>query len=51
MDKISEKDIAKRNNVSHNTVNRIIHTISNRKVLPGVLPTIINIDEFKATKD
>lgn len=51
MDKISEKDIAKRNNVSHNTVNRIIHSISNKKVLPGVLPTIINIDEFKATKD
>ena len=51
MDKISEKDIAKRNNVSHNTVNRIIHSISNKKVLPSTLPTIINIDEFKATKD
>lgn len=51
MDKISEKDIAKRNNVSHNTVNRIIHSISNKKVLPGVLPSVINIDEFKATKD
>ena len=51
MDKISEKDIAKRNNVSHNTVNRIIHSISNKKVLSGVLPTVINIDEFKATKD
>ena len=51
MDKISEKDIAKRNNVSHNTVNRIIHSLSNKKVLPGLLPSIINIDEFKATKD
>ena len=51
MDKISEKDIAKRNNVSHNTVNRIIHSLSNKKVLPGVLPSIINIDEFKATKN
>lgn len=51
MNKISEKDIAKNNNVSHNTVNRIIHSISNKKVLPGVLPTIMNIDEFKATND
>lgn len=51
MDKISEKDIAKRNNVSHNSVNRIIDSISNKKVLPGTLPSIINIDEFKATKN
>lgn len=51
MTKSSEKDIATRNNVSHNSVNRIIHSISNKKVLPGVLPSIINIDEFKATKD
>ena len=51
MNKSSEKDIAIRNNVSHNTVNRIIHSISNKKVLPGVLPTVMNIDEFKATKD
>ena len=51
MDKISEKDIAKRNNVSHNTVNRIIHSISKKSVLPGILPTIMNIDEFKATND
>ena len=51
MNKISEKDIAKRNNVSHNTVNRIIDSISNKKVLPGTLPSIINIDEFKATKN
>lgn len=51
MTKSSEKDIAKRNNVSHNSVNRIIDSISNKKVLHGVLPTVINIDEFKATKD
>ena len=51
MDKISEKDIAKRNNVSHNSVNRIIDEMSRKKVLPGVLPSIIHIDEFKATKD
>lgn len=50
-DKLSEKDIAKRNNVSHNTVNRIIHELSRKTVLPGVLPDIINIDEFKATRD
>ncbi len=49
--KISEKDIAKRNNVSHNTVNRIIHSLAKKKVLPGILPQSINIDEFKATKD
>lgn len=53
MDKISEKDIAKRNNVSHNTVNRILHELSVKTVLPhsGILPEVINIDEFKATKN
>lgn len=51
INKSSEKDIAIRNNVSHNTVNRIIHSISSKKVFPGVLPTIMNFDEFKATKD
>lgn len=51
MNKSSEKDIALRNNVSHNAVNRIIHELSSKKVLPGVLPSIMNIDEFKATKD
>lgn len=51
MNKSSEKDIAIRNNISHNTVNRIIHSISKKSVLPGILPTIMNIDEFKATKD
>lgn len=51
MNKISEKDIAKRHNVSHNKVNRMIHDLSNKKVLIGTLPTIMNFDEFKATKD
>lgn len=51
MDKISEKDIAKRHNVSHNKVNRIMHQLSKKTVLPGYLPTIMNFDEFKATKD
>ena len=51
MDKISEKDIAKRYNVSHNKVNCIMHKLSRKTVLPGTLPTIMNFDEFKATKD
>lgn len=32
-------------------LNIIIHFISNKKLLIGILPTIITIDEFKATKD
>lgn len=51
MNKITEKDIAIRHNVSHNHINRIIDNLSKKTVLPGTLPTIINIDEFKATKD
>ena len=51
MDKISEKDIAKKYNVSHNFVNCIINHLSRKAVLPGPLPTIMNFDEFKATKD
>lgn len=53
MNKISEKDISIKNNVSHNTVNRILHELSYKSVLPhsGILPDIINIDEFKATRD
>lgn len=53
MDKISEKDIAKRNNVSSNHVNRILHQISEDKLVKnnGTLPSIMGIDEFKATKD
>lgn len=53
MQKGSEKDIARRNNVSSSSVNRILHDIS--KDLPiknnGVLPTVMGIDELKATKD
>ena len=51
MRKISEKDISKLFNVSHNTVNRIMHTLSKKTILPGTLPIVMNFDEFKATKD
>ena len=53
MDKISEKDIAKRNNVSPNHVNRILDTISQDKLIKnyGKFPEKIGIDEFNATKD
>ena len=51
MNKISEKDIAKRNNVSSNKVNHIMHELSRKTVLPGTLPTVMSFDEFKATKD
>ena len=53
MQKGSEKDIAKRNNVSSNHVNRILHQISEDKLIKnnGKLPTIMGIDEFNATKD
>ena len=53
MQKGSEKDIAKRNNVSTNHVNRILHQISEDKLVKnfGKLPTVMGIDEFNATKD
>lgn len=51
MNKISEKDISKHFNVSHNKVNHIMHELSRKTVLPGILPTIMNFDEFKATKN
>ena len=53
MQKGSEKDIAKRNNVSTNHVNRILHQISEDKLVKnyGKLPSIMGIDEFNATKD
>ena len=53
MQKGSERDIAKRNNVSTNHVNRILHQISEDKLIKnnGKLPKIIGIDEFNATKD
>ena len=53
MQKGSEKDIAKRNNVSPNHVNRILDSISNDKLIKnyGKLPEKLGIDEFNATKD
>ena len=53
MKKGSEKDIAKRNNVSPNHVNRILDTISQDKLIKnyGKSPEKIGIDEFNATKD
>ena len=53
MEKGSEKDIAKRNNVSTNSVNRILDEISKDKLIKnyGRLPNILGIDEFNATKD
>lgn len=53
MEKGSEKDIARRNSVSSCTVNRILNTISEDKLVKnnGTLPTIMGIDEFKATSD
>ena len=49
----TEKDIARNNNVSTNTVNRILHSISEDKLLKrhGHLPKIFGIDEFKGPKD
>ena len=52
MDKISEKDIAKRANVSVCKVDEILDNISFKKVLKHEkLPIQMNWDEFKATKD
>ena len=53
MNKGSEKDISKRNNVSSCTTNRILHKISQDKIIKnnGILPKKMGIDEFNATKD
>ncbi len=53
MSKNSEKDTAFRNNVSTNTANRILSNISKDKLIAnnGKLPSVMGIDEFKATKD
>ena len=53
MQKGSEKDIARRNNVSSSSVNRILHDISEDLPIKnnGILPTVMGIDELKATKD
>ena len=53
MNKGSEKDISKRNNISTNSTNRILNEISKDKLVKnnGLLPEIIGIDEFSSTKD
>lgn len=52
MTKSSEKDIAIRNNISATSVNRILDSISKKTILRhSSLPTHMNWDEFKATKD
>ena len=53
MTKDTEKNIAKRNNISTNSVNRILDSISSDKYVRhnGHLPTSFGIDEFSATKD
>ena len=53
MNKGSEKDISKRNNVSTNSTNRILDEISNDTIVKnnGILPDKFGIDEFMGTKD
>ena len=52
MEKQSEKDIAKRMDVSASTINRTLNDISSHTVLRhSSLPKSMNWDEFKATKD
>ena len=52
MEKQSEKDIAKRMDVSVSVVDRILNDISTKAVLRhSTLPKEMNWDEFKATKD
>lgn len=53
MKKGSEKDISERNNISTNSTNRILDEISKDKLVKnnGLLPEVIGIDEFSATKD
>ena len=53
MNKGSEKDISIRNNISTNSTNRILDEISNDTIVKnnGLLPEVLAIDEFNATKD
>ena len=52
MKKISEKDIADDVNVSTSSVNRVLNYISSNTILKHEhLPSSMNFDEFKATKD
>lgn len=49
--KISEKDIAKNNNVSPNTVERIMDSYyDTQKLYKNYLPKILSFDEFKSVK-
>ena len=49
--KRSEKDIGLDNNVSHSTVNKIIHSLyKNFKIIKNHLPKHISFDEFKSVK-
>ena len=53
MEKGSEKNVAKRNNISTNSVNRILDSICDDKLIKnnGTLPESFGIDELTATKD
>ena len=53
MNKGSEKDISIRNNISTNSTNRILDEISKDHLVKnnGLLPEVLGIDEFSATKD
>lgn len=49
--KISEKDIAKNNNVSPNTVERIMDSYyDTQKLYKNYLPKVLSFDEFKSVK-
>ncbi len=49
--KISEKDIAKNNNVSPNTVERIMDSYyDTQKLYKNYLPQVLSFDEFKSVK-
>ena len=50
-DKISEKDIAKNNNVSPNTVERVMDSFyDTQKLYKNYLPKVLSFDEFKSVK-
>lgn len=49
--KISEKDIARNNNVSPNTVERVMDSYYNSiKIYKNYLPKVLSFDEFKSVK-
>lgn len=52
MNKRSELDISKRNNLSTNTINQILHNILKDKLVKnnGHFPTFFGNDEFSVTK-